>query len=86
MNERPVCRKSRDGFHIAIICGRPSEANAVQAVFDHYWEDDSGELFSKADGDPNAYSTGTIGHHNVVLAYMPGTGKSTPLLSPLLVN
>ncbi len=32
--------------------------------------------YGKAPGDPNAYSTGVIGYHNVVLAYMPGMGKA----------
>ncbi|KAJ4051114.1 hypothetical protein NW760_001098 [Fusarium oxysporum] len=30
----------------------------------------------KAPGDPNSYSTGRIGHHHVVLAYMPEAGKA----------
>ncbi|KAI9164149.1 Pectate lyase E [Paramyrothecium foliicola] len=41
--------------------------------------DDDGEehFFDKAPGDPNAYSTGSVGRHNVVLAYMPGEGKAS---------
>ncbi|KAJ4094924.1 hypothetical protein NW761_005383 [Fusarium oxysporum] len=30
----------------------------------------------KAPGDPNSYLTGRIGHHHVVLAYMPEAGKA----------
>lgn len=35
-----------------------------------------GPPFDKAPGDPNAYSTGVIGRHNVVLVRMPGMGKT----------
>ncbi|KAK4245071.1 nucleoside phosphorylase domain-containing protein [Corynascus novoguineensis] len=31
--------------------------------------------YGKAAGDPNAYTTGAVGRHNVVLAHMPGMGK-----------
>ncbi|KAI9155124.1 Kinesin light chain [Paramyrothecium foliicola] len=68
---RPV---SRLGFEIAIICALTIEADAVEALFDQYWDDD--HSFGKASGDPNAYTTGSIGCHNVVLAYMPGMGKA----------
>ncbi|KAM0294558.1 hypothetical protein ACHAO9_000991 [Fusarium lateritium] len=66
----------RRGFEIAIICALTLEADAVEALFDYYWDDD-GPLFDKEPGDPNAYSTGVIGRFNVVLAYMPGMGKVT---------
>ncbi|KAL2138505.1 hypothetical protein VTI28DRAFT_6655 [Corynascus sepedonium] len=39
--------------------------------------DDDGTPYNKAAGDDNAYSTGAIGCHNVVLAHMPGTGKTS---------
>ncbi|KAK4644806.1 hypothetical protein QC761_308170 [Podospora bellae-mahoneyi] len=64
----------RSDFSIAIICALPSEATAVDAVFDVYW-DDEGPPYDKVAGDPNAYTTGAIGRHNVVLAHMPGIGK-----------
>jgi len=51
----------------------PIEADAVEAMLDDFWEDE--ELYTKARGDPNAYTTGRIGKHNVVLAHMPGMGK-----------
>lgn len=64
---------TRDDFEIAVICALTLEADAVEALFDHYWDED--DLFlDKASGDPNAYSTGAIGRHNVVLAHMPGMG------------
>ncbi|KAH7201437.1 hypothetical protein DER44DRAFT_443222 [Fusarium oxysporum] len=70
---RPRRPSDRRGFEIAIICALPLEADAVEALFDHYW-DDEGPPFDKASGDPNAYSTGVIGRHNVVLSYMSGMG------------
>ncbi|GAP84978.2 putative kinesin light chain [Rosellinia necatrix] len=70
--ERPT---SRHGFEIAIICALPLEADAVDVLFDHYW-DETGPPYNKAPGDPNAYTTGAIGRLNVVLAHMPGMGKA----------
>ncbi|CAH0050650.1 unnamed protein product [Clonostachys solani] len=70
----PIRPKNRLGFEIAIICALTIEADAVEALFDQYWDDD-GPDYEKAPGDPNAYSTGSIGKHNVVLARMPDMGK-----------
>ncbi|KAF9768822.1 hypothetical protein IL306_013825 [Fusarium sp. DS 682] len=64
---------SRDDFHLALICALPLEADAIEALFDEYWDYD---IYNKAPGDPNAYSLGRIGNHNVVLAYMPNAGKA----------
>lgn len=66
----------RDDFEIGIICALQSEANAVEALFDKYWDED-GDRYGKAIGDPNSYTTGAIGRHNIVLAHMPGIGKSS---------
>ncbi|PNP59218.1 hypothetical protein FNYG_15000 [Fusarium nygamai] len=74
-SSRPPRPNGRRGFEIAIICALPLEATAIEALFDHYWDDD-GSPFDKEPGDPNAYSTGVIGRHNVVLAHMPGMGKA----------
>lgn len=65
---------SHRDFEIAIICALPLEASAVEALFDKFWEDDVFK-YGKARGDPNAYTTGVIGRHNVVLAHMPNMGK-----------
>jgi nucleoside phosphorylase len=62
-------------FEIAIICALPLEAHAVKSLFKNPSEGD-GYLYRKAPRDPNAYSTGVIGRHNVVLAHMPGMGKA----------
>ncbi|KAJ0130816.1 hypothetical protein HZ326_26084 [Fusarium oxysporum f. sp. albedinis] len=72
---RPPRPNDRCSFEIAIICALPLEADAIEALFDHHWDDD-GPPFDKEPGDPNAYSTGVIGRHNVILAYMPGMGKA----------
>ncbi|KAF4970997.1 hypothetical protein FSARC_2100 [Fusarium sarcochroum] len=72
---RPSRPKTLDGFEIAIICALTLEADAVIALFDHHWDEDDGPSFGKTRGDPNAYSTGVIGRHNVVLAHLPGMGK-----------
>lgn len=75
MSSRPPRPASRSGFEIAVMCALPLEADAVEAVIDHRWDGD-GPSFGKAPGDPNTYSTGTLGRHNIVLAHMPGTGKA----------
>ena len=64
----------RQDFEIAIICALPLEADAVMALFDKDWIDE-GRTYGKAPGDPNAYTAGAIGEHNVVVAHMPGMGK-----------
>lgn len=70
---RPQRPASRADFPLAIICALSLEADAIEALFDEYWDC---HVYSKAPGDPNSYSTGRIGHHNVVLAYMPEAGKA----------
>ncbi|KAF4337749.1 hypothetical protein FBEOM_8346 [Fusarium beomiforme] len=71
---RPNRPRRRYDFEVAIICALTLEADTVIALFDHHWEDD-GFSYGKARGDPNAYSIGAIGQHNVVLAHLPGMGK-----------
>ncbi|KAJ4247843.1 hypothetical protein NW762_013052 [Fusarium torreyae] len=73
--KRPPRPKTRDDFEIAIICALTLEADAVIALFDHHWDEDDQPSFGKTRGDPNAYSTGVMGRHNVVLAHLPGMGK-----------
>ncbi|KAB8229928.1 uncharacterized protein BDW43DRAFT_287342 [Aspergillus alliaceus] len=70
----PEQPRSRADFEIAIICALPTEANAVEAAFDKYWDDD-GDKYGKFTTDVNEYTTGLISNHNVVLAHMPGMGK-----------
>ncbi|KAK2594864.1 hypothetical protein QQS21_007414 [Conoideocrella luteorostrata] len=63
--------KSRNGFKIAIFCALTIEADAVEAIFDQYWGESE---FGKVLGDKNAYTTGAIGTHNVVLVHMSNMG------------
>ncbi|KAH6871049.1 hypothetical protein B0T10DRAFT_592798 [Thelonectria olida] len=72
---RPSRPTTRRGFEIAIICALTLEADAVDALFDVHWDDD-GSPYDKAEGDTNAYSTGAIGRHHVVLAHMSGMGNA----------
>ncbi|KAL3468895.1 hypothetical protein BJX99DRAFT_242540 [Aspergillus californicus] len=67
----PSKPKHRREFEIAIICALGLESDAVEALFDHYWDGH----FEKVSSDPNSYRTGVISNHNVVLAYMPQMGK-----------
>lgn len=64
----------RDDFNIAIICALELEYNAVSLVFDEFWDDEH-DKYGKAEGDPNHYTTGRVGHYNVVLALLPNMGK-----------
>jgi hypothetical protein len=64
--------RDRNDFEIAIICVLPREASAVSALFDKPWDN---QTYGKASRDLNTYSTGVIGHHNVVLVHMPNMGK-----------
>ena len=70
----PATPRDRCDFEVALICALPLEADAVHAVFDKFWKDE-GKHYGQAPGDDNNYTTGVIGDHNVVLAYMPGMGK-----------
>lgn len=74
--ERPA---SRNHFYVAILCALTLEADAVEALFDHIWDgpEDKECPFGKASGDPNSYTLGVIGRHNVVLAHMPGMGVAS---------
>ncbi|KAM5347713.1 hypothetical protein ACJ41O_007537 [Fusarium nematophilum] len=68
MDAQPV---GRDQFQIAIICALPLEADAVYLLFDEFFPN----KYHKAAGDPNHYTNGRIGKHDVVLVLLPGMGK-----------
>ncbi|KAJ6260293.1 hypothetical protein Dda_4518 [Drechslerella dactyloides] len=72
--QTPTRPANRRGFEVAIICTLPFEADAVEALFNHYW-DNNRPPYDKAPGNPNAYSTGAISCHNIVLTYIPAIGK-----------
>ena len=63
--------RHRRDFRVAILCALPLEASAIIYSFDKLWDD---RIFGKASSDSNAYSTGVIGDHNVVLVHVPGGG------------
>ncbi|KAK0762493.1 hypothetical protein N5P37_005309, partial [Trichoderma harzianum] len=64
----------RSGFDIAIICALPLEYDAVSLVFDEFW-DEEGDIYRRAAGDENTYTTGRIGKFNVVLVLLSSVGK-----------
>ena len=70
----PSQPRDRTDFEIAIICcALPLESSTVtRALFDKQWDD---QTYGKAPTDSNAYSTGVIGHNNVVLVHMTNMGK-----------
>ncbi|KAI5923966.1 hypothetical protein F4810DRAFT_156063 [Camillea tinctor] len=63
---------SRCDFKVGIVCALPLEASVVSILFDRQWDSN---IVGKETGDPNAYSIGMIGQHNVVLTHMPNMGK-----------
>ncbi|CAI7589631.1 unnamed protein product [Penicillium glandicola] len=64
----------RTKFDVAVICALRCESDAVETIFDEFWEDDK-KSYGKASKDPNSYLLGRVGQHNVVLVYMAGIGK-----------
>ncbi|WYZ40895.1 hypothetical protein EsH8_IV_001236 [Colletotrichum jinshuiense] len=66
--------QSREDFEIAVVCALPLEYDAVALAFDEFWDED-GDQLGKAARDPNTYTTGRIGSHNVVLALLSSMGK-----------
>ena len=74
---RPIdSPKDRSQFKVALICALPLEADAVISLFDDHWELKNGS-YGKSRGDKNAYTTGRIGEHTVVVVHMPNMGKTT---------
>ncbi|EWY90091.1 hypothetical protein FOYG_07710 [Fusarium oxysporum NRRL 32931] len=64
--------KSRDGFHIGIICAHSSHYNTVSYIVDEFW---NGSSFGRSRSDPNIYSIGRIGDHPVVIVLLSLNGK-----------
>jgi nucleoside phosphorylase len=69
----PTDRKS---FRVAVICALPREADAVNLLFDQFW-DEVRDPYGRAEGDTNTYITGRIGDHHVVLAVLPNMGTNS---------
>jgi hypothetical protein len=76
----PPAPRTRVDFPIAIICALVEEADAVHAVLDKLWSDD-GKRYGKGPGDPNAYTPGVIGRHNVVLVHLGEMGNMAASLA-----
>jgi nucleoside phosphorylase len=73
MASTPAKPVRREDIHIAIICALTHEGDAVETLFDGFWGENG--YLGKIDGDPNGYTIGYIGSHNVVLVRMPEIGK-----------
>ncbi|RYP48866.1 hypothetical protein DL768_005323 [Monosporascus sp. mg162] len=85
----PLRPATRDDFEVAIICALPLEANAVTKLFDPpvdkpgppFDKYEDGPPFDKILNDPNAYTTGILGRHNVVVLHMGGMGKASAAIA-----
>ncbi|PGH33417.1 hypothetical protein GX50_03806 [[Emmonsia] crescens] len=85
MSFKSTTASRRRVFEIAIICALPLEARAVKALFEtqptneenikYGYGTGADADFNKSRADQNAYTTGRIGHHDVVLVHMPGIGE-----------
>jgi nucleoside phosphorylase len=61
-------------FRIAIICALGKEANAVDKLFDKWWEPEELE-FMQSNSAPKNFRVGCMKHHYVVLARCGKAGK-----------
>ncbi|KAK2612994.1 hypothetical protein QQS21_000923 [Conoideocrella luteorostrata] len=71
-----IAPANRESFRVAIICALRCEFDAVSLLFDQFWDEDR-DRYGRADGDTNAYTTGRIGEHHVVLALLPRIGTNS---------
>lgn len=79
--------RSRDEFEIAIICALSLEFDAVEALFDEYY-DEFIPVYGKQPGDANWYRTGRVADHNILLTCLPGmgTGNAASVASSLKIS
>ncbi|KAI7758976.1 hypothetical protein LZL87_009971 [Fusarium oxysporum] len=66
---KPECRQD---FRIAIFCALVLESDTVISLMDQQWDR---KEYGKVVLDPNSYTLGALGAHNVVLIHLPGMGK-----------
>jgi len=52
-------RPGRGSFRVVIICALPREADAVNLLFDAFW-DGEGDPYGRADNNTNTYITGRM--------------------------
>lgn len=62
----PTVTKTHDDYAVGWICALPKERAAATAMLDQRHGD-----LAKPKGDKNAYTLGSIGKHNVVIACLP---------------
>lgn len=74
-NWKALSPTSRHEFNVAIVCANPSEYDAICILLDGFWDED-GDLFSRAEGDPNTYTTGHIGTFNIVVVLLYNSGRA----------
>ncbi|KAL4732881.1 hypothetical protein BDV11DRAFT_210639 [Aspergillus similis] len=68
--------RSCDHFTTAILCACLPEADAIEALFDTYYDTD-GCLYGKQPGYINIYFHGQISNHNAVVCYLPDEDTSS---------
>jgi hypothetical protein len=61
-------------FDIAFFCVLEAERHAIELALEEQYEKD-GIIYPRDHHDPNAYTTGRIGTHHVVIVYLPGEGN-----------
>ncbi len=72
----PTRPASRGDFRIAVVCGLRTEFDAVADLLDHHWDVDA-DVYGRALGDPNMYTTGRIGDNDVVLLCLANAGTAS---------
>jgi nucleoside phosphorylase len=61
-------------FEIAFFCALEAERHAIELALDEQYETE-GIIYPRDPHDPNAYTTGRIGTHHVVIVYLTGVGN-----------
>ncbi|KAF4962386.1 hypothetical protein FSARC_9530 [Fusarium sarcochroum] len=57
---------THDSYHVGWICALPKEQTAATAMLDKRHDD-----LPKTANDPNTYTLGSVGRHNIVIACLP---------------
>jgi nucleoside phosphorylase len=59
------------------VCALGEEFTAVAAALNKDFRRDCGTDFGKVKSDTNTYTTGRLANHDVVIVYLPNTGKGS---------
>lgn len=78
-SQRPPGRGS---FRVAIICALLREDDAVNLLFDAFW-DGEGDPYGRADNNTNTYITGRMGVHHVVLVLLLSMSTKSAMAATL---